>query len=118
MTTSDPEEFSRRYRCRSALTPDGISAPLPSAAPIACIRCSDRTSPSRVTKAEREERKDPRPSIAERYATRDAYVARIKESASVLVKDGFLLNEDVSAAVARAAAHWDLIMGATNASSR
>ena len=70
------------------------------------------------TKAEREERKDPRPSIAERYATRDAYLAKIRESVSVLVKDGFLLNEDVSPAVARATAHWDLIMGATNTSSR
>ena len=99
------------------LTPGGISAPFPWAAPIACTLCSGRTSPS-LARKQRAERKDPRPSIAERYATRDAYLAKIRESVSVLVKDGFLLNEDVSPAVARATAHWDLIMGATNTSSR
>jgi hypothetical protein len=70
------------------------------------------------TKAEREERKDPRPSIAERYATRDAYLAKINESTATLVKDGFLLAEDVAPAVARASAHWDLVMGSATTSTR
>lgn len=74
--------------------------------------------PFATTKAAREERGDPRPSIAERYATRDAYLAKIREAARTLVKDGFLLEEDVSRAVARAAAHWDLIVTAANARSR
>ena len=70
------------------------------------------------TKSERDERKDPRPSIAERYSTRDAYLAKINESTTALVKDGFLLSEDVAPAVARAAAHWDLIMGSSTTSTR
>ena len=70
------------------------------------------------TKTEREERKDPRPSIAERYANRDAYMRKINESTAALVKDGFLLAEDVATATARAAAHWDLVMGTAATSSR
>jgi hypothetical protein len=67
------------------------------------------------TKAEREERKDPRPSVAERYQTRDVYLAKIREVMRSLVKDRFLLPEDVEAAVARANAHWDLTMNSKSA---
>jgi hypothetical protein len=62
------------------------------------------------TKAERERRGDPRPSVAERYPTRDAYLAKVRQAASDLVKGRYLLPEDVQVAVSRAAAHWDLIM--------
>jgi hypothetical protein len=62
------------------------------------------------TKAEREERNDPRPSIAERYASRNAYLDQINASVAALVKDGFLLADDVPVVVARATRHWDLLM--------
>ena len=39
--------------------------------------------------------KDPRPSIAERYATRSAYMQRVQESAERLNRDGLMLDEDV-----------------------
>ncbi len=65
------------------------------------------------TKVEREQRKDPRPSIAERYVSRDAYVDQISASAGALVKDGFLLAEDVPIVIARATKHWDLLMGSS-----
>jgi hypothetical protein len=63
------------------------------------------------TKAEREGRGDPRPSVTERYPTRDSYLAKIREATNGLVKDRYMLSEDAEVAVARAAAHWDLIMG-------
>ena len=72
--------------------------------------------PFTKTKAEREERKDPRPSLAQRYPTRDVYLAKIRGVTSSLVKDRFLLPEDVEAAVSRANANWDLVMNSRNTS--
>lgn len=60
------------------------------------------------TRAEREARKDPRPSIAERYRSRDDYLKKIREAADALVRDRFLLAEDVPAVLDRAARHWQV----------
>ncbi len=49
---------------------------------------------------------DPRPSIAERYANADAYVAAIRAAAEALVEKRLMLAEDVERCVA-AAAGWD-----------
>ena len=49
------------------------------------------------TKAEREAAGDPRPSIAERYRTRAAYVARVKAAADELVRERLLLPADAAA---------------------
>ena len=59
------------------------------------------------TKAEREAKSDPRPSIEERYNGKDDYLARIRAAALALVKSGFMLEEDVEGSVQRAARHWD-----------
>lgn len=74
--------------------------------------------PFRRTKAERGERGDPRPSINERYPTRDRYLSMIKDSAAALVSNRYLLADDVDPVVKRAADHWDLLMGSANTSSR
>ena len=58
------------------------------------------------TKAEREARRDPRPSVEERYRDRDDYLQRIRVTAAALVKDRFLLQEDVDDVVQRATRHW------------
>ncbi len=63
------------------------------------------------TRADRERANDPRPSIAERYANREQYVAGVSASARELVQQGFLLEEDIAALVERANAHWTLAMG-------
>jgi hypothetical protein len=63
--------------------------------------------PFAKTRAERESRKDPRPSIEERYRDRDDYMARVKSAAQALVRDRLLLEEDVQDVIDRAAAHWD-----------
>jgi hypothetical protein len=58
------------------------------------------------TPAEREARRDPRPSISERYRDRDDYLQKIRGAAAGLVADRFLLAEDVEDVVARASRHW------------
>ena len=67
--------------------------------------------PFAATRAQRDQAGDPRPSVAERYASREAYLARIKEVAGNLVQRRYLLEEDVPAIEARALAHWRLIAG-------
>ncbi len=55
------------------------------------------------------ERGDPRPSIAERYASRDVYLARVRAAAQALVEKRHMLAEDVDAVVERAGARWDYL---------
>jgi hypothetical protein len=70
--------------------------------------------PFAQTKTEREAAHDPRPSIAERYSSKDEYMQRISKSINLLVKDGYLLSEDVPAIEKRAAEHWDYAHDAKN----
>ena len=58
------------------------------------------TLPFAKTAAERAARRDPRPSIAERYSSRSDYLARVRDAAQALVKDGYLLEEDVETSMA------------------
>ena len=60
--------------------------------------------PFAKTAAEREKVKDPRPSLAERYASPEEYVARVRARAEAMAKDGYLLAEDAERAVAKAQA--------------
>src|SRR5688500_6545688 len=59
------------------------------------------------TRAEREQRRDPRRSVAERYSSRDDYLRKIRAAADALVKQRYLLAEDVADVVDRASRHWD-----------
>jgi hypothetical protein len=52
--------------------------------------------------AERAARNDPRPSLAERYASKSAYLEKFKAAAVSLSKDGLLLDEDVERLTDRA----------------
>jgi hypothetical protein len=65
------------------------------------------TLPFARTRAERERAGDPRPSIAERYASREDYLARVRAAALALVKERYLLEEDVETSVAFAARMWE-----------
>jgi hypothetical protein len=60
--------------------------------------------PFAATRAEREARNDPRPSIAERWPDQAAYVAAVRASAERLVAERLLLAEDASAMVEAATA--------------
>lgn len=63
--------------------------------------------PFAQTKADRTASHDPRASIAERYASKEQYMDRIGKAADALVKDGYLLADDVQPIVKRAADHWE-----------
>jgi len=67
------------------------------------------TLPFARTAAERERRGDPRPSIAERYASREAYLTAARQAAEALVAARYGLAEDVEGMVERAGQVWDLI---------
>ena len=60
------------------------------------------------TKEEREARGDPRPSIAERYPSRDAYLEQVRQAAQQLVEDRYLLAEDLELLVDQAAERYDV----------
>jgi len=63
--------------------------------------------PFASTKADRTAKRDPRPSVEERYASRDKYMDAINKAAAGLVKEGYLLPADVPAIAKRAADHWE-----------
>ena len=65
------------------------------------------TIPFPRTRAEREASGDPRPSIAERYPSREAYLERVREAARALAREGYLLEDDVPLSVAAAGRLWD-----------
>jgi hypothetical protein len=77
-------------------------------APGAIMSMMGSTLPFARTAEERARRGDPRPSIAERYASRDDYLARVRGAAAALVGARHMLAEDVDAVVARAGKQWDL----------
>ena len=65
------------------------------------------TIPFPRTRAEREASGDPRPSIAERYRSRDDYLERVRRAAVALASERYILDEDVDLTVALAARAWD-----------
>jgi hypothetical protein len=70
------------------------------------------------TKAEREQRADPRLSVEERYPSRDRYLALVRTAAEALVRDRYMLQEDIEPVVQRAGEHWDLRTSPVTTSSR
>jgi hypothetical protein len=54
------------------------------------------------TRAERDASGDPRPSLQERYASQEDYVAKVSKAAAALVRARLLLQEDADAYVAAA----------------
>jgi hypothetical protein len=74
--------------------------------------------PFALTKAEREARRDPRPSIAERYRNREDYIAKLRAAAEDLVTRRYLLAEDVDNVVQRGVAQWQFLTSRAATSSR
>ncbi len=66
--------------------------------------------PFASTRAERERTHDPRLSIEERYQSRDRYLKQVQDAAASLVKEGYVLADDVPAIVKHAGDHWDLLV--------
>ena len=61
------------------------------------------------TRAERDRKRDPRPSIEERYASKAAYLEKVRTGTQKLVAARHLLAEDVAAIVERAGQVWEWI---------
>jgi hypothetical protein len=74
--------------------------------------------PFSVTRAAREAAADPRFSIEERYGDRARYQALVSDRADNLVRDGYLLSEDVATVVERALARWDDVTRGTPLATR
>jgi hypothetical protein len=66
------------------------------------------TIPFSATQAEREAAGDPRPSIEERYASKEDYLHQVQQAAETLVQQGYLLAEDVLTVTEQAAQRYDL----------
>jgi hypothetical protein len=63
--------------------------------------------PFAKTEAERRAAGDPRLSIAERYSSRDDYLARYRKAIDDLVRQHWILPEDAAALNQQGAAEWD-----------
>lgn len=74
--------------------------------------------PFAATRAERQARRDPRPSIEERYRGQDEYIVKIRAVAESLIKGGLLLQEDLENVLARARAHWEYATRPRTSTSR
>jgi hypothetical protein len=59
------------------------------------------------TRADKATARDPRASIEERYRDRSHYLELVTAAARELVKQGYLLDEDVATLVQRADGHWN-----------
>jgi len=82
-------------------------------APNTLVAMAGSYIPFTRTRDDRDKSHDPRLSIEERYATRVEYIRRVEAAANQLVKDRFLLSEDVKPIVEAAGQHWDWSMGPT-----
>jgi hypothetical protein len=70
------------------------------------------TLPFSRTRGERASAGDPRRALEERYASREDYLARVRQAGLALAGQRYLLAEDVDACVADAARLWDWLMAA------
>ena len=61
------------------------------------------------TESQRVASGDPRPSIAERYQSKDQYLARVRHEAEKLVEQRYMLEEDIEFSVERAERFWDYL---------
>lgn len=79
--------------------------------PDALVSLAGSYVPFAATQAEREAAGDPRPSIEERYASREAFMEKVEAAGRALVADRYLLADDLPAVLDRAGRHWDLLNG-------
>ena len=67
------------------------------------------TVPFAFTQREREDTSDPRPSVQERYSSRDDYLDRVEQVARELVSQGYLLEEDLQTVAQQSGERYDLL---------
>ncbi|MBI2171322.1 MAG: hypothetical protein HYU30_04785 [Chloroflexi bacterium] len=59
------------------------------------------------TRQERQALGDPRPSLEERYSSKEDYLAKVRKAAADLVRERYILAEDVEGIVEGASVRWD-----------
>lgn len=69
--------------------------------------------PLAPTKAQRERTRDPRPSLEERYASKDDFLAKVKLAVQKLIDQRFLADSDLDTQLKQASERWDWITHAT-----
>ena len=69
------------------------------------------------TAADRRQSGDPRPSVAERYASRDQYMEKFRAATTTLIQQRFLLQEDIDAVMTRGQREWEEVMGKAEAAA-
>ena len=70
------------------------------------------TLPFALTRAERERSGDPRMSVEERYASKAAYLERVREVTRELIRSRHVLSGDLESIVDRASRVWDWVQEA------
>ena len=63
--------------------------------------------PFAVTRATREQNHDPRLSVEERYANRATYLGLATAAALKLIREGYILREDLSGVIGNSLTNWD-----------
>jgi hypothetical protein len=83
-------------------------------APEQLVRMHGSTLPFPRTRQERERTGEARLSIAERYASKAAYLELVKKAAEALITARYLRPEDLPAVITRAAQRYDLYTGTSH----
>ena len=66
--------------------------------------------PFAATKAIREAAHDPRPSLEERYASKEAYLEKVSQAVQKLITQRFMTEEDLKPQLKQAGERWDWVM--------
>ncbi len=66
--------------------------------------------PFAATRGQREQRGDPRPALDERYAGKEAYLARVSEALQQLIQQGYLQAADLDPLRKQAGVRWDWVV--------
>jgi hypothetical protein len=65
--------------------------------------------PLAATKAQREKTNDPRPSLEERYASKDDFTAKVKTVIEKLIEQRLVLPDDLEPQLKQASERWDWV---------
>ena len=73
--------------------------------------------PFSTTRGDRQLFSDPRLSVEERYSTREAYLGLYAEAAIRLIRERYLLAEDLPSLLEHAQGLWELVVGTVESES-
>lgn len=66
--------------------------------------------PLAPTQAQREKMDDPRPSLEERYASKDEFMAKVKAAIKKLIEQRLMLDDDLAPQLKQAGERWDWVV--------